>query len=139
MTTEEVILKIEYMIHVETKWPGTEDTVEALETAISALRAQQEAENNDPLTLDELRKMDGEPVWCIDGSGCERWGLVNADVFIEVLTSESGTWEGAFYNMTGDGKMGLHPLGWVAYRHKPKEESNNRHGACEGLSIWTFL
>lgn len=34
----------------------------ALEMAIYALRAQEAAEKNKPLTLDELREMDGEPV-----------------------------------------------------------------------------
>lgn len=32
----------------------------ALDMAISALRAQQEQERNEPLTLDELRRMDGK-------------------------------------------------------------------------------
>ena len=31
--------------------------------ALAALCAQQEAEQNEPLTLDELRTMDGEPMW----------------------------------------------------------------------------
>ena len=31
--------------------------------AISALQERIERERNEPLTLDELRKMDGEPVW----------------------------------------------------------------------------
>ena len=31
--------------------------------ALAALREQQEREENEPLTLEELREMDGEPVW----------------------------------------------------------------------------
>ncbi len=42
--------------------PG-KDIAEALDMAIQALRAQQERENPRPLTLEELREMDG-PVWC---------------------------------------------------------------------------
>lgn len=30
---------------------------------------QAERENPKPLTLDELREMDGEPVWLVDGNG----------------------------------------------------------------------
>lgn len=36
---------------------------EALKIAIQALEETQERENPQPLTLDELRQMDGEPVW----------------------------------------------------------------------------
>lgn len=77
---------------------------------------------NDPLTLDELREMDGEPVWCVNGLGTQRWCLVNCDD--EILCcydSETGLWDGCFYEMTGDGEQGLHPMGWLAYRRKPEE------------------
>ncbi len=53
---------------------------EALEMAIDALRAQQERENPKPLTLDELRQMDGEPVWVCsakkNGVIPDRWMLL---------------------------------------------------------------
>lgn len=36
-----------------------------------------EAPPNDPLTLDELREMDGEPVWVVETNGYPpRWGLI---------------------------------------------------------------
>ena len=38
MTLEEAISIIERVIHTEAKWPGTEDTLEALDMAITALR-----------------------------------------------------------------------------------------------------
>lgn len=52
--------------------------------AISALRAQQEVEKNEPLTLDELREMDGQPVWIdfiLDATGepISFWALVSVD------------------------------------------------------------
>lgn len=122
ITSAEAIMKIEYYGGLSGDMAKIEAVNEACRLAVAALRAQQEAEKNKPLTLDELRKLDGEPVWCVDGSGCERWGLVNTEnVLLEVIGSDSEALEGAFYNMTGDGKMGLHPLGWIAYRHKPKE------------------
>ncbi len=38
MTLEEAIIIIERVAHTEAKWPGTEDTLEALDMALSALR-----------------------------------------------------------------------------------------------------
>ena len=38
MTREEAITIIERLAHTEAKWPGTEDTLEALDMAVSALR-----------------------------------------------------------------------------------------------------
>ena len=43
------------------------------EEAISALSPP-----NDPLTLEELRKMDGEPAWWDDGEG-SCWGIISVD------------------------------------------------------------
>lgn len=42
MTVEEAISVLERLEHTESKWPGTEDTLESLDMALSALRAQQE-------------------------------------------------------------------------------------------------
>ena len=63
---------------------------------------------NDPLSLDELRKMDGEPVWVVwpDGRLKSRWHIVGSSLWIEMFTE----WDGAFsldYGKT-----------WLAYRHK---------------------
>ena len=38
MTREEAIYTIERLAHTEAKWPGTEDTLEALDMALTALR-----------------------------------------------------------------------------------------------------
>ena len=57
MTIEEAIEAI------KCNWPDSRYTIlrEALDMAISALRQQETVANrNEPLTLDELRKMDGE-------------------------------------------------------------------------------
>ena len=120
MKTEEAIRAIECNMPTS----GYIILREALDIAINALRAQQEAEKNEPLTMDELREMDGEPVWCVDGSGNEMWGLVDANYdHVDVIDCQSGLWDGAFYNMTGAWENGLHPIGWLAYRHKPKEDA----------------
>jgi len=61
MTPKEAIETIETAIS-EVEWEYPMNYVEAFEVAITALRAQAEAEKNEPLTLEELRGMDGEPV-----------------------------------------------------------------------------
>lgn len=87
----------------------------------SAIRARQEVESklkvvesNAPLTLDELRKMDGEPVWVEfqDGSGgC--WGLVHITVFNHIVFANGlfCTIGKPYYGKT-----------WLPYREKPKED-----------------
>lgn len=68
---------------------------------------------NDPLTVDELWKMDGEPVWCIiidgDYKGESFWGLVSIDT-AECICSDWDVIIFAYYGKT-----------WLAYRRKPKE------------------
>lgn len=65
---------------------------------------------NKPLTLDELRQMDGKPVWIQEGSA-GHWELsVDAADYLEDRDLD-------FYGMIAwDG--GLHQLGWLAYRCK---------------------
>ena len=46
---------------------------EALNMAIAALSPQ-----NEPLTLEQLREMDGEPAWWDDGDG-SCWGIISVD------------------------------------------------------------
>ena len=62
MTQDDAVTVIERLAHTEAKWPGTEDTLEALSMAVSALRITP-ALRNDPLTIGQLQEMDGEPVW----------------------------------------------------------------------------
>ena len=48
MTREEAIYTIERLAHTEAKWPGTEDTLEALDMALAALRpiSREQVEND---------------------------------------------------------------------------------------------
>src|SRR5574344_1569336 len=82
---------------------------------LSKLRRAQPA--NEPLTIEQLRQMDGEPVWCADGDGHSCYCLVNAESG-DCIDSECGAWCFEFYGMTGDGENGLHNMGWLAYDHK---------------------
>ncbi len=104
-------------------WDKKIDTdQEACRLAIAALRAQQEAEKNEPLTLEELREMDGEPVfithsrhgksWCIID-----WHGVNKSWF---YFSKTGTAEGMTAVPVAAATYGGY---WLAYRHKPEEKT----------------
>lgn len=68
---------------------------------------------NGPLILNELREMDGEPVWCIiidgDYKGESFWGLVSIDT-AECICNNWDVIIFAYYGKT-----------WLAYRRKPEE------------------
>lgn len=68
-----------------------------------------EAENNAPLTLDELRKMDGDPVWITPGNF---WALVRVVDKLVILVASDGerAYAGAWIEHLG-------PI----YRRKPEE------------------
>jgi hypothetical protein len=77
--------------------------------------------DNAPLTLDELRGMDGEPVYIVAHPDWGHWELSeDAEDYFEGRDED-------FYGMTMPpalpdpmGKYGLHMLGWLAYRRKPE-------------------
>lgn len=106
-----------YNYELKELWP-------ALEFAVSALREKLERENPKPLTIEELRQMDGEPVWVTDPSEpavsayctidvCVRFkeDRVN-DKYSEAMIPGDGF---SYYQFDKYGKT------WIAYRHKPKE------------------
>ena len=74
--------------------------------------ARQEQERNAPLTLDELRKMDGEPVYCVEITGREEW-----------LFRRDGGFADMYGEFTSDDFMVLDNYGklWWCYRQKPEE------------------
>ena len=95
---------------------------DALNMAISALRQQEHfrevTKKVEPLTLDELREMNGEPVWIVEEPDWGHWEL-SADADDYVADREP-----SFYGMKHNdpaGRYGLHKLGWLAYRQKPEE------------------
>lgn len=115
--------------------PGENDRIyrkrkELAEIALQALRAQLEAEQNEPLTLDELREMaqrcEGIYVTHLDGSPVFRNqthcaavldvspAFGSAVMHVHAIYGDRLTmWEDEY------GKT------WLAYRHKPKEEQPN--------------
>ena len=90
--------------------------IDALNMAIYALRRQdvpdKDVGNNEPLTLDELRKMDGEPVYCVEITGREEWLFRRdggfADMYGEFTSDDFMSWDNY-------GKL------WWCYRQKPEE------------------
>ena len=59
-TIQDIIGGLEYLAQQEAEQLG--DNVVYLHLAISALKTHPDAQHNEPLTLEELREMDGEPV-----------------------------------------------------------------------------
>lgn len=82
------------------------------------IRHKQEPTHNDPLVLDELRQMRGEPVWCKE---LECYGIVKME--------KVGSWAnelflvGTWHN--GDAAVNfeydIKSRGLTLYRHKPEE------------------
>ncbi len=110
MTTDDVI---EILNNERTPFVGRAiytdgERREAFDIAIAALRAQQERENPKPLTLDQLREMDGEPVYL----DVDVWALVKYDVGDPLFVFNEGG--------PCDAKLWYEQIG-PAYRQKPKE------------------
>ena len=111
MTREDAIKELQS--YAEHSWGDLND---AFEMAISALRQQETVTDshqlNEPLTLDELRQMDGEPVYCVEITGRQEWlfrrdgGFV--DMYGEFTSDDFMVWDNY-------GKL------WWCYRQKPEE------------------
>lgn len=79
------------------------------------------------LTLEELRALDGEPVYLQFGDGCQAWAIAECDTAGKWFTFYGVDFENEnpdedFYNMEYKdpaGHYGLHVLGWRAYKNKP--------------------
>lgn len=85
----------------------------AINAAISLLRTHPEAQPNEQLTLEELREMDGEPVWThsdIFPGDCG-WRVIKKAGVLDVEFTD-----GLFFRLTDYEKS------WVAYRRPPKED-----------------
>ena len=68
---------------------------------------------NEPLTLEQLREMDGEPVWVETKAGLKFWGIVTK------ICVSSG--DGRYLLITEDTEYGQT---WVAYRRPPEGEED---------------
>lgn len=99
----------------------------AFSLALSALRERSEAET--PLTLEELEKMGGKPVWIVEYPKWGHWELSECgEDYLEDRDPD-------FYGMTAPesapdplGKYGLHALGWLAYKREPEVMQDGKSG-----------
>ena len=118
MTREEAIKILEYPVKKwSMEWDEREDGLsyyEALDMAISALRQQDHfrdlTKKVEPLNLEELRQMDGEPVW-VQSPGIPeygRWAIVE------------GVGENCLF-LRDDFTCHDYGKTWLAYRQKPEE------------------
>ena len=126
MTIEETIKRLEIiatnLCGQSAQNPNLWPDYKAVDMAISALRAKQGQERNAPLTLDELRKMGGEPVFVVTDR-LKEWCLVHSHNSDDVIgggiimtrrTAEKRTYQYACYGKT-----------WLAYRQKPEEDDHD--------------
>ena len=92
---------------------------QAIIMAISALRQQEQLDKvsqgssqDKPLTLDELRRMEGQPVYIVENT--EYWAIVNS-------FDQAGVYLLSYGNPDDYGYFGLYGKTWLAYRQKPEE------------------
>lgn len=124
MTDKEAIERMERLAKGGTNF--SEESNMACAIALAALREKQVAQQNAPLTLEELRGMEGEPVWTVgvsytpDGSWA-MWDIiekVDEDGIEFGYSTEGREWWN--YNLRGsDGK--LCGCAWCVYRHPPEQ------------------
>lgn len=124
MNTEKAIEEIISYMHSDAYCDAPSN--EACTVAVAALREKLEREKNEPLTIEELRKMDGEPVWIVGVSSINHfrghWDICdweNGEVILFPHCMETPDKE-------------LYGISWLAYRHplngqEPKEEQHGGH------------
>ncbi len=116
MTTEEAIKILDPETSRDALWKYEEDSArleackEACKLGAATLRTRQDPPPNGPLTLEELRHMNGEPVFIkLDGG---YWGIVDCD-------------DGVIA-MPGHGVLPLACSGRFVYRRRPEEAQHER-------------
>ena len=117
MDRKEAVLRIKNHMehHGIGKYPHLK-LKEALDMAIAAL-----SQPNEPMTLEQLREMDGEPVWIVEHPDWGHWEL-SADAEDYIADRDQD-----LYGLKHDdpaGQCGLHVLGWLAYRRPPEGEED---------------
>lgn len=118
MTIEKAIQELESMKRLYAHVRKNDGEWEAVEMAISALFAQQEVEKNEPLTYEDLQKMDGEPVWL---------SANHMELCCDIVCIDSDhDWPIVYFRNARNGAFQRNGYGktWIAYRHPPKEKEN---------------
>ncbi|HCX62534.1 MAG TPA: hypothetical protein DHU59_08865 [Clostridiales bacterium] len=112
-------IEIEDGVELFDGWTAKFDYIDDLTTAWNT-RA---ADENPPLTIEQLKKMEGEPVWIVAHPDWGHWELsMDAEDYFEDKDPD-------LYGLTMPptvhdpaGKYGLNVLGWFAYRRKLEEK-----------------
>ena len=123
MTREEAIEAI------KCNWPDSRYTIlrEALDMAISALRQQdhfrEATKKVEPLTLDELRQMDGEPVWVSVSNNWRESGVSEGWCIVRFHSEDDRVRAYVYDTSHGARFFAQQDYGesWIAYRQKPEE------------------
>ena len=125
MTREEAIEILRKNRPTSDPRPCGMELCDAVDMAISALRQQETVTNrNEPLTLDELRRMEGQPVYIVENT--EYWAIVNS-------FDQAGVYLLSYGNPDDYGCFGLYGKTWLAYRHKPEEEDHDERKENENV------
>ena len=121
MTSEDAIEILRKNRPTSDPRPCGMELCDAVDMAISALRQQDHfrevTKKVEPLTLDELRQMDGEPVWCeiyIKGQP-SFYGIVHKENVTGFIPGDDKPANLAITN------VGAYGLAWLAYRQKPED------------------
>ena len=101
---------------------NTDTLDEAFDMAISAIR-QQERERNEPLTMDELREMDKEPVWWWNKSAKPVCTICVWDRFMNEPMFANYDWQSEDTLKLSKYKW-LKKCGYKPYRQKPEEDKH---------------
>lgn len=94
------------------------EQLEIMETCLKAVRSAHfaDAGKMQPLTVEQLREMDGQPVWIVEQPDWGHWELSeDADDYFSDR-------DPGLYGLTypdPEGKGGIHKLGWIAYAYPP--------------------
>lgn len=117
MTFKEIIDELNHIfcgLYVSCSREELDRKHEAIHRAIDLLRTHQDNQPNEPLTLEELREMDGQPVWCQPDEDVGYWVLVTGRASKVVVRDQ--------YGMTADVEVWM-KRGERYYRRPPKEEA----------------
>ena len=92
-------------------------SIEAIDAALEALnQGAAWTSKAEPLTMEQLLEMDGQPVWIMEAPDWGHWEL--SEDAGDYLTDRDPELYGLTYP-DPEGKGGLHKLGWIAYAYKP--------------------
>ena len=129
MTTNEAIEILRKNRPTSDTRPCGMELCDAVDMAISALRQQETVTNrnglNEPLTLDELRQMDGEPVWWWNKSAKPVCTICVWDRFMDEPMFANYDWQSEYTLQLSKYKW-LKKCGYKPYRQKPEEDDNDR-------------